>query len=119
MGKREIPGTTEVEGREFFYIQDFDIEDFHKFVDAAFDITPDIPSPTHGGAIEEKVRISLANGISMMGFSYKGDIDGWRAKFVGYCKSTNRLYGFGRNSRLFLSSGEELFLDSLDVTFED
>ena len=119
MLKREIPGTIDVEGREFFYIQDFNNEDFHKLIHTALDATPDFPFPTHGGVIEEKVRVSLAGGISMMGLSYKGDNDGWREKFVEYCKSTSRMYGFGRNSQLFLSNGEELFFDSLDVTFED
>jgi len=72
--------------------------------------------PTAGGAIEEKTRIKLPDGVSMVGISYKGDIEGWRKRFIEICAASGRRYGFIKDGRLVMSTGEAPVLQDLEVT---
>ena len=115
---RHIPGTIEAEGREFFYFEASDCEDFHKIIDDAFKNTPDLPMPTSGGVMEEKAWIRLDRDTSLLGISYKGDLLGWRAKLVAYCNVKHRKWGVVSRQKLTLCDGTELVLDKCDVTFD-
>jgi hypothetical protein len=117
MVRRSIPGTQEVKGREFMYIECREGETFHQIVDSAFDARS-IARPKAGGAMEQKAQIKLKDGVSLRGISYKGDIEGWRAGFVGFCVATERKYGSIKQGRLFLSDGSSSLLEELEVTFE-
>ena len=66
---RTIPGTIEVEGREFFYVEALLGECFDEILDEALAGSPGVPLPKFGGVIEEKVRILLDGGTSLMGIS--------------------------------------------------
>ena len=99
------------------YIESREGETFHQIVDSAFDARS-IARPKAGGAMEQKAQIKLKDGVSLMGISYKGDIEGWRAGFVGFCMATGRKYGAIKQGRLFLSDGSSSLLEELDVTFE-
>ncbi len=68
--------------------------------------------------MEQRTRIKLKDGVSLIGISYKGDIEGWRTGFVGFCLAAGRKYGSIRHGRLFLSDGTSLLLEELEFTFE-
>lgn len=115
---RHIPGTQEIKGREFLYIESPAQETFHQLVNAVSTACSNISSPSSGGAIEEKVQLKLKNGTSLMGISYKGDVEGWRMRFIEFCTSNERCYGSIREGRLFLSDGSSLPLEELTVSFQ-
>jgi hypothetical protein len=74
--------------------------------------------PKSGGAMEERVRVKFGDGRSMIGVSYKGDIEGWRARFVGFCESSGRRYGVFKRGKFYLSNGASMRTDELDVEFQ-
>ena len=115
---RSIPGTQEVMGREFLYIESAADETFHQLVDAVSAACANITLPSSGGTIEEKVRLKPRNAPSLMGISYKGDVDGWRMRFMEFCSATGRCHGSIRKGRLFLSDGRSPSLEELEASFE-
>jgi hypothetical protein len=115
---RGIPGAIEVEGREFFYVEALDGERFRHIIDEALNGSPDVPSPTYGGVIEEKARIILDGGMSLLGVSYKGDLAGWRAMLVAYCNAKHRKWGIVSRQKVALSDGTELALGECEVVFD-
>jgi hypothetical protein len=110
-----IPGMTEVEGREFFYIESLPGEGFNQIIDEALNGSPHVPMPKAGGVIEEKVYIVLDGGRSLLGISYKGDLAGWRAKLLAYCVVKHRKCGIASHRILSLSDGTELALGDCEV----
>lgn len=114
---RNIPGTIEVEGREFLYVETLQGEGFEEIIDAALS-TSDVPLPKAGGVIEERVRILLEDGTSLLGISYKGDLAGWRAKLLAYCKAKDRRWGIASSQKLALSDGTERILGECEVVFD-
>jgi len=116
--QRPIPGVQQVQGREFMYIESAANETFHQLANSVSAVCPLIAIPRSGGAGEEKVRITLNNGISFMGISYKGDIEGWRSRFVELCKASGRKYGFIKEGRLCLSDGSSPLIEELKISFE-
>lgn len=115
--RQAIPGTQEVRGREFMYVERREGETFHQIVDRAFDARS-IARPGAGGAVEQKVQIMLKDGVSLIGISYNGDIEGWRAGFVGFCAATGRKHASIKQGRLLVSDGSSSWLEELEVTFE-
>ncbi len=113
-----IPGSIEVEGREFFYVEIRGNEQFRTVIDGALAGSPHVPLPKSGGVIEEKAKILLGGSPSLLGISYKGDLAGWRAKLVAYCKATHRKYGIVTRQKLGLSDGTELSLGECKVVFD-
>jgi hypothetical protein len=116
--RRSIPGTQDVRDREFMYIESPANETFHQLADSVSAVRPEIAKPSSGGAGEEKIRIKLKDGTSLMGISYKGDIEGWRRRFVGFCVVSARNYGSIREGRLFLSDSSSPLLEELEINFE-
>jgi hypothetical protein len=86
-------------------------------VKGAFDARS-VARPKRGGVIEERVRIKLRDGASLLGITYNRDLEGWRAGFVGFCEAAGRKYGFIKDGRLILSTGETPLLEELEVSFE-
>ncbi len=89
---RNIPGTVEVAGREFIYVQVLHEETFFKLIDAAIASCPDARTPESGGVIGELVRIILPGGQCLLGLSSKGDLSGWSGKPIGYCREQGRIW---------------------------
>lgn len=113
-----IPGTLKVEGREFFYIEILSAEDFNQIIDAVLTGSPDVPLPKVGGVIEEKVRIILDGGTSLLGVSYKGDLEGWKQKLLSFCRTKNRRFGIISQQKLTLSDGTEFAIDQCHIVFD-
>lgn len=116
---RAIPGTIATKDRDFIYIEASSDEVFHHIVSEALSVNDEISMPASGGALEEKVRLTLDDGTSLMGISYKGDLEGWRAKLVAFCKSSGRVHGNVCDAEIVLSSGVTLPLDDIKVDFDD
>ena len=113
-----IPGTEPEEGREFFYIEVRPGEGFREAIDDALSLCPDVPMPKDGGVIEEKARIILESGQRRLGISYRGDVEGWKAKLIAYCHEKERLCGIVKGGVLAFSNGNELQLAECNVVFE-
>jgi hypothetical protein len=116
--RRTVPGTQEVIGREFIYVQSDASETFHQLANSISSLRPSIAIPRSGGAGEEKVSIKLKDGTYLMGISYKGDIEGWRTRFVRFCETSGRKYGFIKGGRLSLSDGFCCSIEDLEIRFE-
>ena len=116
---RTIPGTADVEGREFLYVETADGQEFQHFVGEACASCVDTPMPRSGGVIEEKARVLLHDGSSLLAISYKGDLSAWRNKFTAYCESKGRKWGIASNQKLTLSDGTQIDLSQSNVTFEE
>src|SRR5579872_5439968 len=102
MSHDTIPGMIDVQGREFFYLELRDKEVFRTLIDQALAANSEVPMPNAGGIIEEKVRILLNGGKSLLGISYKGDLAGWKGKLVAYCEATDRKWGIASGRKLTL-----------------
>lgn len=117
--ERTIPGSVEVTGREFFYIENSGFTDFHQLINAVMKTNEDLPLPQDGGAIEEKTRLLLEEGMELDALSYKGDITGWRRKLTAYCEQNNLKWGIASQNRLKLSDQSERDLRKCNVIFDD
>lgn len=117
--QRPIPGTVQVDGREFFYIESEVGEDFHALTGKAIELNGDNELPRSGGVIEEKVRIRISDETVLSGISYKGDVLTWRRILVNFATTDQREYGISDNGILTLSSGQKIELSSCDVSFDD
>jgi hypothetical protein len=115
---RPIPGTIQSQDREFLYVEVRSGESFGDLIDRVFDSTPNIPSPISGGVIEEKVRITTKDRLTLLGISYRGDKEGWRKKIQGFCTQEGRKYGVPQVDRLSLSEGQEIPIADCLVEFE-
>ena len=116
--QRPIPGTQEVKDREFMYIESREGETFHQLANSIPTVGASIVTPRYGGVIEEKVIVKLKEGGFLIGISYKGDVEGWRARFVEFCETSKRKYGFIKQGRLFLSDGFSFPIEELEISFE-
>lgn len=116
---RTIPGSIDVDEREFFYVEIRSDERFRTVIDEALAGSPVVPLPKSGGVVDEKTRILLDESSSLLGISYKGDLEGWRAKLVAYCKAKNRKWGIASRQILTLSDGTEHSLFECKVIFDD
>ncbi len=116
---RAIPGFGEhEEGREFIYVEASNAEDFRQVMDGAFASRRDVPLPQSGAALEEKARINLADGTSLLAMSYRGDVEGWRRTIVSFCERNRKKWAFPGNEALVMSDGTEVSLQDCDVVFE-
>jgi len=115
---QHIPGTINVEGREFLYVEIRVGEQFRFVIDNALAGSPDLPLPKSGGVIEEKVRIILDSSTSLLGISYKGDVPAWRAKVEAYCNANHRRWGIVSAKELILSDGTKRDLGECEVVFD-
>lgn len=114
---RTIPGTTTVEGREFLYVEILDETILSDLVDDVLSACGTLPLPKSGGIIEEKTQIIRRNGASYLGFSYKGDLEGWRNKVVNYCLATQRKWASIYNGDLVISDGTHVPLAECKANF--
>lgn len=77
-----IPGAIPVAGREFIYVRIEDGEDARKlFLKVVNGV--ELPAATAGGAKCEDTTIRIPSGDRFLGFSYRGDLAGWKADIVG------------------------------------
>jgi hypothetical protein len=114
---RSLPGTVDVEGREFIYVESLNAHDLACLADEMFSACATAPLPHSGGIIEGKAQIMLPDKTSFLAFSYKGDLQGWKTKVVSYCKANGRKWGFVRNGLFVTSAGKEVFLADCEVQF--
>jgi hypothetical protein len=115
---RSVPGSIDVEGREFMYVEVSGKEIFSQLLSEVLSSCPGIPLPASGGTIEEKARITLQDNTSLLAISYKGDLSGWRKKIIAFCEDKRKKWGIPRHSSLALSDGTDLPLHENNVAFE-
>jgi hypothetical protein len=115
---RPLPGTVDVEGREFIYIQVPTGGTFSRLVPDILASCPAAPLPRAGGVLEEKARLVLPDKTSLLAISFKGDLTGWRNKIVGYCNERGRKWAVVRDQVLAVSDGTEVPVSACEVEFE-
>ncbi len=111
---RSVPGTANVEGRKFIYVQTD--SEFTELLHIVFSSSN--PPPNSGGVLDEKVTI-VADGDSFRGVSYKGDLDGWQRALRGYCNQNEKRYGIVEGTTLILSDGATIRLEDCEIRFND
>jgi hypothetical protein len=116
--KRPIPGTLQSQDRDFLYVEVRSGESFGDLIERVFDCTPAIPSPVSGGVVEEKVRVTTKDKLTLLGISYRGDKDGWKKKIQGFCTQEGRKYGIPQVDRLSFPGGEEIPFAECQVEFD-
>ncbi len=94
-------------------------EGFRQILNDALNSCEDLPMPQSGGVIEEKARITLADGSSLLAISYKGDVSGWRRKLAAYCESRGRKWGIASKHVMTLSDGLEIDLRNMSIFFDE
>ncbi len=109
MNNRRIPGTIEVEGREFRYVSDDGSGVFTNFNrkhdDLFFKVTSQYKIAKTGGVISENCRLETIDNELFHGLSYKGDILGWRKQIELGAKKLNLIMGEIIDDKLVLSDG--------------
>lgn len=100
------------EDRELRFIEARNIKDFGN---AFKEIGKHGVFPIKGGMIEHGVVVTLPDGRSFFGVSYKGEIDRWRAALVASCKASGRIWAWVEEGSLALSSGESVLIETLKV----
>jgi hypothetical protein len=114
---RSLPGSEEVEGREFLYVESSGNPDLSRLVDDVFAACATPPLPRSGGMIEELAQVVLPDKTSFLAFSYKGDLQGWKAKIQAYCGVGGRKWGIVRRGTFVTSDGNEINLADCDIQF--
>jgi hypothetical protein len=115
---RPLPGTVDVEGREFIYVEAPIGGTFSRLVQDILASCPGAPLPQAGGVLEEKARLVLPDKTSLLAISYKGDLASWRNKIAGYCKERGRKWAIIKNQNLAVSDGTEVPVSVCEVGFE-
>ena len=115
--ERNIPGTINIVGREFCYIED-DGKD--KFEEELFDkvTSPyEFTNAKDGGIISENCKLWIPTNELFHGLSYKGDVDGWRKDIFDGAKKLNLLIGNINGENIELSDGRIYPLTKCKVEF--
>lgn len=114
----QIPGTIQVPGREFLYIETRSGQEFNQLMDLIFASCPTIPSPESGGVLGEKAWMTLPDDAVLFGISYKGDLDGWRRKVQGFCKESGRQFATPSDTGLLFPDGTTVPFSGCKVVLE-
>jgi hypothetical protein len=115
---RPLPGTMQIEGREFMYLE---YEEGRNFSDLIYDLmtsNPTIPLPQSGGILEEKARIKLPDETSLLAISFKGDLEGWRNKIVSFCAARHSRWALLRTNALLVSDGSVIPLIKCEISLD-
>lgn len=115
---RPLPGTAEVEGREFVYIEVTPGGSFPHLMQGILASCPAESLPQSGGVLEEKVRVTLPDKTFLLAISFKGDLQVWRNKIVCYCKEKGRKWAVLKSQVFVISEGVEVPVTDCDVRFE-
>ncbi|RIY35240.1 hypothetical protein CKY20_11055 [Capnocytophaga canis] len=120
---RHIPGTIEVEGREYLYISDNGEDFFTKSSrttkkQSLFDkVTSLFEIAQSGGVISENCKLKLPTDELFHGVSYKGDIEGWRKQIEQGAEQLGLLTGKILENKIELSDGRIYTLLDCQVEF--
>jgi hypothetical protein len=115
---RQIPGTIQVEGREFLYLEIYSGEKFSDLIDRVFASCPTVPQPQSGGVLGEKAWVTLSDDTVLFGVSYKGDLEGWRKKIQAFCKESGRRFAIPSSNGLMLADGSIVPFSHCKVVLE-
>jgi hypothetical protein len=115
---RQIPGTIQVEGREFLYLEISSGNEFSELMDRIFISCPTVPQPRSGGVLGENVWITLGDNTVLFGISYKGDLEGWRKKILAFCKENGRRFAIPSSDGLMFADGSAVPFSDCKVVLE-
>lgn len=113
---RRIPGTLDVAGREFRYVQDDGVDQFPELF-RKLTARTDRPHPKSGGAISENCKLSAPDGSLFHALSYKGDVEGWRGDIEEAARVLGLQVGRIVADTLVLSDGRVIPLAECRVEF--
>lgn len=113
-----IPGSQAVPGREYIYVEILEGEDFGDVFRNVTDCRDSaIRIPSSGGAINHLFRAKLKDETTFAAMSYKGDLNGWRNKFLESCRLQGRRMGVAAHRKILFSSGESVPFDEIEFEF--
>jgi hypothetical protein len=114
--EREVPGTIEVQEREFWYIEDDGLGEFNKLFHKLLTAV-DPPLHSRGGAITGGCSLTFPDGKVFHSFSYKGDLHGWKEQVIQGANKLGLKLGKINNESFVLLNGESFVLSDCDVNF--
>lgn len=115
-GKRTIPGTVAVEGREYWYVEDDGSGDFDaSFLKVVLAVDP--PLHARGGALTGGCELTLPDGRKFHALSYKGDLDGWRAQIAQGARKLGLDAARAIDGELVLANGLTIPISECEVRF--
>lgn len=115
---RTIPGTEAVGGREFIYLEASKSRKFSGLMREVLSSSPATPMPQSGGILEEKARLVLPDKTTLLAVSFKGDLQGWRNKILGFCGEKGLKWAVIKEQFLASSDGAKIPLADCQVEFE-
>jgi len=116
---RTVPGAIDVAGREFLYVgcdADLSAEDLGGQFDKVLEASPIIPRDG-GSALTENCTLLLPSGECFFGFSYKGDIEGWRNKAIQGAHALGRMTARVAGKTLAIEDGRQVDLTDCVTRF--
>jgi len=113
---REIPGAIEVDGRDFWYVEDDGKGAFNKlFPKLLSAISP--PFHRSGGAITGGCSLTLPDGRVFHCLSYKGDLAGWKKQVTQGARKLGLELAQIKADKIELIHGETFLLSECEVDF--
>jgi len=111
-----IPGTVQVEGREFWYIQAESNINFLSQFRVLLEINTESVA-TKGGISLENCLITTPNNTSFMALSYKGDLPGWRSRIKEAAGCLGLMLAQLKSSSLVIDNQEQFLIAECEVKF--
>jgi len=115
-GKRNVPGTLSVSGREYWYVED----DGRGRFDSLFQDLVSAVSPRRyesGGAITGGCELTLPDGRKFNALSFKGDLEGWREQIVGGARKLHLDAARAVDGQLIFVNGDTLRISDCTARF--
>jgi hypothetical protein len=116
-GKKSIPGTISVPGREFYYVgsvsrERFEGGVFRELLNVAVDVEPQT-----GGIIANGCEIETPDGMNFQSVSFKGDLDAWRRKIIAGAEALELTVARIEDGAFIRSNGVSVPLDACKIAY--
>ena len=111
---RPTPGTEEVDGRGYAYVECETAESF-KLIFPKIATYGASPLPTSGGAVNEDFALVLPGGKRLFALSYKGDLEGWKRKITECAETLGVKYGEVKGGHIHLNGQHAVLLSDCET----
>ena len=118
MKRRKLESNRIGASQEFIFVEAAPDETFFDLIDALHRATPEV-KVSHGSAVEDGTIIGLPNGKTLLGYTYKGDLHGWREQAQLFCLKTKREWAIVHKNRFILSDGTKVPIDDCVIDWKD
>ena len=103
--------------RESIFVEITPNENFFDLLGALHNSSPEV-QVTHGSAVEQGTRIQLPGGKVLLGYTYRGDLHGWREQAHLFCIKKKREWAVVFKNKFILSDGTKVPIDDCEIEFK-